>query len=385
MAIPVGLVVDKNPQKRARLLRASMFLGLMAAVSGVVAVLSDEIIILTVMLVLFGAFSELSNSAAEAIFADSIPAGERSSLFVTKAILSTVGSACGPGLSALMLWLLGDEWQPYQVKTVIMGGLLLMVPTVVPLYLFGDPPQAADVEKPPAQPQEAGGDSEQPQNLGGQETSIQADADNERVQEDRRFGPLRSHHVPILLAFSDFLTCVGAGMTVKFFNLFFIQDQHFSPVAISLLQTVYPVNIAIFMKFTERLAKPLGRAQASLLFFSCNVLCLFMLAEVTWLPILLLVFLVRGAFANSTYPIDRSILMDFTPSSQRGLWNSIESLTSMTWSGSAFIGGLLSDAHDYRFTFFITGLVYAIACCFYLPLLWLVPRKEQDAAHSGRS
>jgi len=199
----------------------------------------------------------------------------------------------------------------------------------------------------------------------------------------RRFGPLRPHHVPVLLAGADFITCIGAGMTVKFFNLFFIEDQKFSPIAICVLQTAYPLVIALFMKGTERAAKPLGRPQASLLFFSSNVLCLFLLSQVHNLPVLLAIYLLRGGFANSTYPIDRSILMDFTPSSQRGRWNAVESLTSMTWSGSAFAGGLLSDSHDYRFTFAITALVYACACLVYLPLLWLVPRREGEA--SGRA
>lgn len=170
---------------------------------------------------------------------------------------------------------------------------------------------------------------------------------------------------------------VGAGMTVKFFNLFFIEDEHFSPTAICWLQAAYPLVIAVFTKFTERLAKPIGRAQASLLFFSLNVLCLVLLSGVQSLPVLLVVFLVRGGFANSTYPIDRSILMDFTPSSRRGMWNAVESFTSMTWSGSAFIGGLLSDSHDYRFTFLITAFVYAAGCLTYSPLLFLVPRKEE--------
>ena len=40
--------------------------------------------------------------------------------------------------------------------------------------------------------------------------------------------------------------------------------------------------------------------------------------QVTWLPFLLVIFMVRGGFANSTSPIDRSILMDYTPSTQRG-------------------------------------------------------------------
>jgi len=39
----------------------------------------------------------------------------------------------------------------------------------------------------------------------------------------------------------------------------FGEDEHFSPVAISLLQMAYPLVIAGFMKITERLAKPFGR------------------------------------------------------------------------------------------------------------------------------
>jgi len=206
------------------------------------------------------------------------------------------------------------------------------------------------------------------------------DAEPEPATRGKMLGPLGPRSVPVLLGLADFLTCIGAGMTVKFFNLFFIEDRHFSPTQICWLQTAYPLVIAVFMKFTERLAKPLGRAQASLLFFSSNVLCLFLLSQVESLPILLTIFLLRGGFANSTYPIDRSILMDFTPSSQRGRWNAVESLTSMTWSGSAFIGGLLSDAHDYRYTFLITALVYATACVIYSPLLRIVPRREAAAA-----
>ena len=81
----------------------------------------------------------------------------------------------------------------------------------------------------------------------------------------------------------------------------------------------------------------------------------------------------------------------------------------MTWSGSAFLGGVLSDAKDYRFpsstqqhsaspgafetagdtwsryTFFITALVYASACLVYVPLLYLVPRKEKEAASVAAS
>jgi hypothetical protein len=69
--------------------------------------------------------------------------------------------------------------------------------------------------------------------------------------------------------------------------------------------------------------------------------------------------------------------MDFVPSDQRGRWNSIESISAMTWSGSAVIGGYLMDSHDYRFTFVITGWIYLVACCLRTPLLFLVPKQEK--------
>ncbi|CAJ1398558.1 unnamed protein product [Effrenium voratum] len=317
------------------------------------------------MLVCFGLFMELASSASEALFADSIPAGERAGLYVTKSVITTVGSACGPGSSAIGLAILGDEWELYEIKTMMVVGFLFMIPACFPLFVFKDPKQ-----EPHASP------------------CPDADTANEAtavpVRSELRLGCLGARHVPVLLALADFITCIGAGMTVKFFNLFFIQDLHFSPVGINLLQTAYPLVIAGFMKLTERLAKPLGRPQASLLFFSSSVLSLWIMAEVKWLPLLLLVFMARGGFANSTYPIDRSILMDFTKSSERGFWNAINSLTSMTWSGSAFLGGLLSDQRDYQYTFLITSLVYASACVVYSPLLWLVPKKEQDAAADRR-
>merc|ERR1712194_232884 len=187
---------------------------------------------------------------------------------------------------------------------------------------------------------------------------------------------LKSKHVPYIIAMSDFITAIGAGMTVKFFNLFFIQDYHFSASEINWLQTVYPLVICGFMPILQRLGQPMGRAQASFMFFALNVGCLMLLSKVTNLYLLLGLFLVRGGFANAGSPINRSILMDFTTSDQRGLWNAIDSLTGMSWSGSAFIGGLLADAHDYKYTFFITGFVYLTATMVYLPTLALVPRKE---------
>eukprot|EP00923_Selenidium_pygospionis_P060341 GHVN01106182.1.p1 GENE.GHVN01106182.1~~GHVN01106182.1.p1 ORF type:complete len:170 (-),score=24.82 GHVN01106182.1:396-905(-) len=113
------------------------------------------------------------------------------------------------------------------------------------------------------------------------------------------------------------------------------------------------------MRVIQKMSKPMGRAQA-VSFFQLTV---------------------RGGMMNCGFPIDRSIVNDYIPSRHRGKWNAVQSLTGMTWSGSAMLGGFLSDTHDYRYTFIFTAMIYCVALVIYLPLLWLVPRKEGEMGH----
>jgi len=53
--------------------------------------------------------------------------------------------------------------------------------------------------------------------------------------------------------------------------------------------------------------------------------------------------------------------MDVIPKKDRGKWNSVENLTSFTWTGSAAAGGYLVGHFGYRFTFLITGGLYVLA------------------------
>eukprot|EP00812_Abedinium_dasypus_P009038 NODE_2756_length_881_cov_84.767554.p2 GENE.NODE_2756_length_881_cov_84.767554~~NODE_2756_length_881_cov_84.767554.p2 ORF type:complete len:247 (-),score=65.65 NODE_2756_length_881_cov_84.767554:123-863(-) len=195
---------------------------------------------------------------------------------------------------------------------------------------------------------------------------------------ERKFGPLYARHVPIIISVSDLVWCVGAGMTLVFFNLFFIQELKFTPMQVSLLATASPFAVAAVVKVTRPFTRVLGRAQTSFaLILSSALLMLIMSGK---LPVFMFVaiYLLRGGLANASRPIDKAILADFTPSSQRGRWGAVEAFSSVSWSGSAFLGGVLSDKYDYRYTFFITGCISLASCLVYLPLLALVPRHEAD-------
>merc|ERR1711920_79588 len=164
-------------------------------------------------------------------------------------------------------------------------------------------------------------------------------------------------------------------MTIKYFNLYWKNTWQMSPTDVLAIAAVQPLAIAAFIKLLEKPSAACGRAQASCACFFIGAFAFIILAYVHNLPIALFFYFLRSGMANSVYPLNKSIMFDFTPSNQRGRWNAIETLSGSVWSGSAFIGGFLSDSHGYGFTFLITAGIYMFAMLIYSPLLCIVPRK----------
>lgn len=53
--------------------------------------------------------------------------------------------------------------------------------------------------------------------------------------------------------------------------------------------------------------------------------------------------------------------MDVVTKKTRGRWNSLESVTRLSWNGSAFLGGIIVDRYGYRVTFILTATLYIIS------------------------
>ncbi|KAM3572422.1 hypothetical protein VYU27_005551 [Nannochloropsis oceanica] len=65
--------------------------------------------------------------------------------------------------------------------------------------------------------------------------------------------------------------------------------------------------------------------------------------------------------------------MDSVPKEDRGKWNSLESVTMATWSGSAVIGGLLVDRYGFLFNNLITASLQLVSTLPLFLVLGLVP------------
>ena len=147
------------------------------------------------------------------------------------------------------------------------------------------------------------------------------------------------------------LSSLGSGLIVKFLPLFFIQLHGMSPAEISLLQCANPFMMAAATKLLGSCAQAVGRGKISVFCLVGVILSLIFMSKVSTLLLLLALFIIRGSLANARFPLTWSILMDYTPSTRRGLWNSVLSVLSMSWSASAVLGGAIVDQHSYQYSF----------------------------------
>jgi len=87
---------------------------------------------------------------------------------------------------------------------------------------------------------------------------------------------------------------------------------------------------------------------------------------------------------NAKGPINTALTMDLITTEMRGRWSSIQSIAGFSWSGSAFIGGWLAHSYGYRFSFFVTAMVYIASGLMYFSLVWVFPKDstEDDIAAS---
>lgn len=373
-AVPIGFAVDKLP--RVKLLRFCACIGVLAALIGMLAVVLGPqaalgplgerkqpgrsfTSLLITSLVLWGIFTNTSSSAVMALFTDSVPKGsQRQELYATQSTVTLLGIAAGPILALVFMVYFGNDWELQHMMRALLPGFILLPPACALLLFFEEvrlPAQDNLLSKP-----------------------LLEDLEKQQATADAKYLSRRAKAVPYLLLGADLITSIGAGMTVKFFGLWFKNIFGFSPVGLTALQAVTPFAIAMAVQALQAVVRrsPFGPAPAVLLFWLTSIACLVAMTKTSDWRVLIVLHLLRTSLANCKEPVSRAIMADFIPSSQRGRWNSLHSLTSMTWNGSAVIGGILCDKYGYGRTFAFTAGLYLLAAVFWIPLIHWVPKEK---------
>eukprot|EP00606_Chrysophyceae_sp_TOSAG23-5_P001595 GSChrysophyteH2.ASY1.ANO1.163.1 assembled CDS len=319
----------------------------------------------------FGAFWALSNPTMDALLADSVEPGTRSRVYTLKVMVLQIASAVGPLLSIFLFLYLGNEWDMDTCRTVMCVGLALFVlPVTLLLLIFPssfDNYQSNIVDV----PIEA--------DTGISSVTVDADKiiDSAAVEVESLYCSYSCCSnlllVPAMIAGSDVITGLASGMTVKFFPIFFLFVLDLKPIEVQIIYLLTPFAIAFNAPILQEFSKKHGRIAVTCIVKSLGVFLLLLLAFLTLettnnketLPHEI-VYLVRTALMNSTKPLTKSVLMDFVPKSQRGRWQSLESVNAATWSGSAVVGGYLIDRYGFAGIFAATAVLQGVTI---LPLL----------------
>lgn len=154
-------------------------------------------------------------------------------------------------------------------------------------------------------------------------------------------------------------------------------DYGFTPQALCLLTFACPIAMAVMQRVCLRVSNSLGRLPAIMLFHFLGTAALVVMCLCDNVAALVFLFIIRGALMNARSPIITAVTMDLVTTEMRGRWASIQSITGFSWSGSAFIGGVIAQAYGYRFSFFVTAIVYMVSFALMFPIMWAFP-KEQD-------
>jgi len=166
-----------------------------------------------------------------------------------------------------------------------------------------------------------------------------------------------------------------------------------TPIEVSLLFAVGSILAALMSLASSQIAKLLGRVGTVVSISAVGTLALVGLAFSTTKVVGGLFFVLRfglrvgrvvslvcynglaGCF-NSTDALEKSLLMDYVPEKQRARWSSVDSVASVTWSGSAELGALMLNKIGYSYTFLVTAGVLFVSLTPWVVLFAFIPRKE---------
>jgi predicted MFS family arabinose efflux permease len=399
-SFPAGYLADKY--RRDFVLKVGSAIGFIAAFCTFIAARSESFILLGCALSIWGLFWGICNTSTTALFADSIPDGERSYWFTRRSMVRSLGGSCGPIMALAMFLKLGNDWTKSQCASVICIGQCLCVPGLVLLCFMNDDfcinhedNSTPDTEAETNHDTNHGYDDRDDQSdIEEQhdyaevthEEEEQTESANENIMPseevvmDQGLFCIPSERViPVLVASSDVLGGLAAGMSIRYFPIFFLDNLRLTPVHVQVIFIVSTLCMTCMTRLSQWVGTNLGRIQTTLLFKWSGIFLLF--AMVTLFnngasPLhICILFVIRFSVMNAPGALTRSVLMDNVPKHERAKWSALESVTMFSWAGSAALGGLLVNWNGILFNFIFTAWFQLFST---IPLLLVSGRVSKE-------
>ena len=210
------------------------------------------------------------------------------------------------------------------------------------------------------------------------QASDHLEASSSEFENDSNNNSQANRLIILVLMVSNLLIGFGAGMTIKFFPIFFMKIYVLSPISVQLIMGATSILTGFTSLIAQKSSLKRGRAEMIFIVQAIATACLFIISFYPPILILVPIFLVRGSLMNASQPLSRSILMDVVPKKNRGKINSLQALAwGMFWNFSAVIGGfLIGPSNNFRLCFYVTTGLYVVGTLIILIIIPFVAKEK---------
>ncbi|TYZ60901.1 hypothetical protein PybrP1_007385 [[Pythium] brassicae (nom. inval.)] len=135
-ALPAGFAADFL--RRDRILACAGVIGVATALLTGFAFQVGSLQLIYAAFALWGVFAAFQSPAMEALFADSVPFGQRSLPFTLKHMVLNAALVLGPLCAILLFWHFGNSWELPVLRPVMLFGTFVAAMSMAALFQFND-------------------------------------------------------------------------------------------------------------------------------------------------------------------------------------------------------------------------------------------------------
>jgi MFS family permease len=174
------------------------------------------------------------------------------------------------------------------------------------------------------------------------------------------------------------LIALGAGFTIPFLNLFFMNVHGLNSENFSEFTSLAYVLSSMGLLYMPSLKRNIGYQSSIVIFQGLAIFSLIMMVTTEWyktlpiaLPVAVFFFVIRQPLMNVVSPITSELSMRYVGVGSREM---ISSINASIWSGSWFISGIVFSILrqyniSYSYIFLLTALLYALGTVWYVILI----------------
>ncbi len=333
--IPAGLLTDKMNRKYS-LRFGSVFL----FVGFVLFYLSNNILEIFISYGIINIGNGFIRPSREALIADSVMTNRREKIYGEIFFIQMTSNALGPLFAVFMFLIIGNNWAISTLKQVILVGVIALIIGIMILSLMDDKYSLG---------------------LESESDYVQKGTDNNKKpgKNQKIIQIIKENNIPLFIVALGVVIGIGAGMTVRFFPIFFKELYNLPPTVLNFMYFLNFILTGLIGILLAKSVKYIGKIESIILVQLIAIVCLVIIAMIPPLVIVIPIFLFRGAFMNSSQPVKNAIVMDLVRKKNRGIFQSLELLSqNFFWSLSAGVGGFLLEYYNFPVLYITTAIIY---------------------------